>query len=237
MQRIRLILAALLAFSGPLAASILFEPATGSCLVVPQADCENVLFQVDASGDPLLGVTNQTSTIVEFSSTNGILEGEASGQSRVTAQSDPFTNLTITVPDMLFAEVLFNINWARPTGPNPPEVEATISALDADGLVFTSAAFVLSNGQNFWRIYAIDDQTIASVTLNTTGGIADVRQVRLGGFVEGGGGGGGGVIPEPSTYLLLGTGLIALAYGARRCGRARRSPHRSIIVSLTSGSR
>jgi hypothetical protein len=71
--------------------------------------------------------------------------------------------------------------------------------------------FALGNGENFFGIQATGGDVITSIAFNTNGiGVADLRQVRIGGVAA--------AVPEPGTWalMLLGFGAVGVSMRRRR---------------------
>src|SRR4051794_31066165 len=64
---------------------------------VPQSDEENVLFSTNQTGSTVTGMTNQTSTVVNFSSTADVLMTTANGQATLTASDGLINDVTISL--------------------------------------------------------------------------------------------------------------------------------------------
>ncbi|GLC23802.1 PEP-CTERM sorting domain-containing protein [Roseisolibacter agri] len=176
----------------------------------PQPD-ENVLLNTGLMGNPIFGTTNQTGFQVRFTSIENLI-APANGQARVEAADGTLTNLTIDLPGATFTSLILNVDAA---------LVGTINfVVTEDNGQQTAGTFGLgASGENFFTITAINGQRMSSVNLTTTVNMAitnvdDVSQVRIGGAA--GGGGTGTVVPEPSTYALLGTGIAGLGLVARR---------------------
>jgi len=167
----------------------------------PQQDEENILLNNGATGTTVFGLTNQTQLQVAFSSTTDILVEPSSGQARVEAQDALLNNITISVPNGTFHDLILNPFFGSGT--------ATVSVLTANNQTFTFS-YSLSNGQNFLTIVAGPGTLITSVTVNAPGGFTDLRQPRIS----------GASVPEPATLLLFGFGLLGTA------GVLRRKRHR-----------
>ncbi|HEU4795743.1 MAG TPA: PEP-CTERM sorting domain-containing protein, partial [Pyrinomonadaceae bacterium] len=105
-----------------------------------------------------------------------------------------------------FTRAVFNINAAT-----DGSVLIHVEGINIDGGFFEDDFLVDANGQNFFTVDAINGQFITSISLTGINGATfqDVRQVRLGG-------GDLGEIPEPTSMLLLGSGLVGVAAGLRR---------------------
>jgi hypothetical protein len=180
---------------------------------------ENVLFQDDDTGNPLGAVTNQTNTGVNFTS-NQVLSAPSGGQARVESNTaTDLSNLGIDLVDPLlfFTTAIFNIDatanssialsvdWVCATG-------ATCAG-GATG-TFNNNFNIGQNGENFFRIQAVDNQLIDNISFTTAASAAvieNVSQIRLGGVTDEEGGGGPSEIPEPMTMGLFGGGLLGLA--------------------------
>src|SRR2546423_4480215 len=165
----------------------------------PQQDEENILLNNGATGTTVFGLTNQTQLPVAFSSTTDILVEPSSGQARVEAQDALLNNITISVPNGTFHDIILNPFFGSGT--------ATVSVLTANNQTFTFS-YSLSNGQNFLTIVAGPGTLITSVTVNAPGGFTDLRQPRISGAVAN--------VPEPATLLLFGFGLLGTAGILRR---------------------
>jgi hypothetical protein len=187
----------------PAHATIVFTPGNN-----PQPDEQNVLYGSNQTGTTVTGTTNQSGTPVSFTSSTDTLVTTANGQANLTAQDGLINQVTITVPGLTFGDMILNPFLG--TG-NPPDTAATVTVTANDG-VFTSP-LTLTNGNNFLTIVAMDGETILSVALGSTGGFADLRQVRISGI---GGTTPPGAVPEPGTLSLLGVGLIGAAWVTRR---------------------
>lgn len=173
----------------------------------PQPD-ENVLLNTGLTGNPIFGTTNQTGLSVRFSSSESLI-APANGQARIEAADGTLTNLTIDIPGATFASLIINIDAAT-----AGSVSFVVTENNGQQ---TAGTFALgASGENFFTITAINGQRISSVAFTTTvamvvTNVDDVAQVRIGGAQQ--------VqqpIPEPTTMLLLGTGLFGVAAKVRK---------------------
>lgn len=196
-----------LAVASPSAAAVILYNSAGP--VQPE---ENVLFDSDAVGTTIFGTTNQTGTRVLFRSlTSGVqLESYSNGQARIEAVGALLDSLTFSLADGGgFGDVEFLLHQGD--GQANGNVTVTLSGNFAGGE--TSQTFSLSNGNNWFAAQATDGDLITSVSFSAdNGGVGDMRQVRLGGFLA------AAPVPEPATWAMMlgGFGLLGAAVRRRR---------------------
>ena len=170
----------------------------------PQQNEENILLNSGAQGTTVFGLTNQTNLQVRFDSSTDILVEPSSGQARVEALDGLLNNITISVPNGTFTDLIMNPFFGSGT--------ATVSVLTSNNQTFTFS-YTLGNGQNFLTIVASPGTLITSVSISAPGGFTDLRQPRISGAQAN--------VPEPATLLLLGGGLLGLAGVGRKFRRRR----------------
>jgi hypothetical protein len=208
---------------------ILSFSASASVMVLegnhPQPLQENVLlYSSSAPGQSIIGRTNSTNTLVDFSTLSGdlIISG-SNGQSYITgvgggsgkkggmiadisielAHGDPFTSLILALdlPGVGHASTCFGCIKYSATG----------SAAASGNL-----AGAIGPGTTFFTFVAPPGEELTSVTLSGVGWqrIEDIRQVRI---TPGAGHSAEFATAEPGTFLLVcGGALIALGAARRR---------------------
>jgi hypothetical protein len=163
---------------------------------------ENILFHNDQSGMLIMGFTNITNTEVDFSSTTDVLMGHG-GQATVSAQDGLINDITISLPTTNFGGFIFN-----PFQPVNND-DLLVTVVDSMGMHYTFQ-YGSSNGNNFLTIMDNTGPNITSITIDSVGGFQDLRQNRVGDLAS-------QTVPEPSSFMLLGSGLAAaLGYIRRR---------------------
>ena len=197
----------LLIFFAVLLCSVSTAKADSVTIIVgnnPQQNEENILLNSGTTGSPVFGLTNQTNLQVAFSSTTDTLVEPSSGQARVEALDGLVNNITISIPNGTFGDIILN--------PFSGSGTADVMIVTANNEVF-SFSYTLTNGQNFLTIVANPGTQIFSVTINATAGFTDLRQPRISGAAA------NGSVPEPATMLLFGSGLLGLGAVARKFRR------------------
>jgi PEP-CTERM motif len=171
----------------------------------PQQDEENILLSSGLSGTTAFGLTNQTQLQVAFSSTTDTLTEPSSGQARVEPLDGLLNNISISIPNGTFHDIILNPFFGSGT--------AEVTVVTANNETFTFS-YSLSNGQNFLTIVADPGTAIFSVTVSAPGGFTDLRQPRISGAAAN-----TETVPEPATMVLFGSGLLGIATAVRKFRR------------------
>jgi hypothetical protein len=177
---------------------------TGSGKIMPD---ENLEFNDTGLADymqTIEGLTNQTGAIYEIMSNDPteIIFSPSAGQARVEAEDGAFSSIMIFPQNNVgsFTELEFDVNILNGTSGT---FELTV--VDQDNVSHSSTFDgnnALGTGSNWFSVEATNQMSIIKATLTATSNdavnfpqiIQDVRQIRLGGVV----------VPEPSSFLLLG---------------------------------
>jgi len=172
---------------------------------------DNVLLNPATNVTTVTGTVGPSNLLVNFTSTSGsgLLNANPSGQATVSGGTGntSLTQLTFGLANNdTFTRAVFNINAAT-----SGSVVIHVEGVNITGGFFEDDFTVDANGQNFFTVTAINGQLITSISLTAINGATfqDVRQVRLGGSDV-------GEVPEPTSMLLLGSGLIGVATGLRK---------------------
>ena len=170
----------------------------------PQPDEQTIQFTNAMTGATIQGTTNLTDTPVQFSSTSNTLQASSGGTVISSSNSLPggvgnrILNLTMT-PELPFRDAIINAFNNRGTG------RLTITVQTNLGTFTHSPTGNNNNGDNFFTITTSPGELIDSVTISNSHGFLELRQPVI-----------SGVVPEPSTLLLFGTGLLLLGTIGRK---------------------
>ena len=180
-------------------ANVIFMPGNN-----PQPNEENVVFHTSTTNTMVSGVTDKTQTTVNYSSPQTLTPGN--GSSDISGPSSGIRIMTITVPGDTFTDYIFNAFKANSSSNN-----LRVAATTSDGTVFTSTLFGGGTGNHFMTVIATGGEEIRNIAITgaTGGGFTDLRNNQISGFAV-------APVPEPSSMLLLGSGVLLLVQGLRR---------------------
>jgi len=202
--------------------TVLADPITITLGNPGNENTDNVLFNNGSlihSGTLVQGDFNGAGAgfIVDFVSASGSGNlGVSGGQAVVVggAGNTPFSNVTVQLENgATFTKLILNIDVTAGLPP-PTQVQFTVNYTLVGGQVFNQVFSVDTNGQNFFGIQAAEGAVINSVTVQGVNGTTfqDINQWRVGGFANS--------VPEPTTMLLLGSGLVGIAAKLRKRRKA-----------------
>ena len=168
----------------------------------PQSNEENILFTTSATGHTINAFTNQSHTnVVITSTTNMLLEG--GGQADLDdASGGRLHDVSFTVPGFTFTDFILN-----PFKPKANE-DLVVSVMTNDGLF--SFKYGGKNGNNFLTVTTTGGEVMDWIQVDSASGFEGLKQPRISGVAA------VAATPEPSTMLLLGSGLVGLSAWARR---------------------
>src|SRR5438445_6385132 len=173
----------------------------------PQPDEANIHFGGASSGTTLVALTNPGNFPVAFSSTEILVPSSGNGQADILAADGNIENLTITVPNGFYTDLILDLETSVGQDKTPGGT-ADVSVVANDGL-FTHS-YNLGKGSNYLTIFATGGESILSTTIKMEGegSFADLKQPRISGAAIGTPPGPIGpppsVAPEPCTLALLG---------------------------------